>query len=69
MMKEENSAQHIFSALVSDKLRMTSRIPHRNTEMVVAPADIIGNPWLCPGKHENPGFAVSTDFILSKCRS
>ena len=68
VMKEENPTQHIFSALVSDKLRMASRIPHRNTEMVVAPADIIGDPWLCPGKYENPRFAVATDFVLSKCR-
>jgi hypothetical protein len=68
VVKEENPAQHIFSALVSDKFRMASRIPHRNPEMVVASADIIGDPRLGSGEHENPGFAIATDFVLSKCR-
>jgi hypothetical protein len=54
VMKEENAAQHIFSALVPDKLWMAPRIPHRNTEMVIASAKIIGNPRLCPRKYENP---------------
>jgi hypothetical protein len=68
VMKEENSAQHILSAPVSDELWMAPRVPHRNTEMVVAPTDIIGDPRLCPGKHKNPRFAVATDFVLDKCR-
>jgi hypothetical protein len=54
MMKEENAAQHILSALVPDELRMAPRIPHRNTEMVIASAKIIGNPRLCPCKYKNP---------------
>jgi hypothetical protein len=54
VMKEENAAQHIFSALIPDEFRMASRIPHRNTEMVVASAKILGNPRLCPCKYENP---------------
>jgi hypothetical protein len=68
VMKEENSAQHILPAPVPDELRMAPRIPHRNTEMVVAPADIVGDPRLCSGKHKNPRFAVATDFVLDKCR-
>ena len=54
VMKEENSAQHILPASVPDELRMAPRIPHRNTEMVVAPTHIIGDPRLCPGKYKNP---------------
>ena len=69
VMKEENPAQHIILAAIPDELRMAPRIAHRNTEMVIAPTDIIGDPRLCTAKHENPRFAVATDFILDKCRS
>jgi hypothetical protein len=68
VMKEENPAQHILPAPVPDELRMAPRIPHRNTEMVVIPTDIVGDPRLCPGKHKNPRFAVATDFVFDKCR-
>jgi hypothetical protein len=68
VMKEENAAQHIFSALVPDELRMAPGIPHRNTEMVIASAKIIGNPRLCPCKYENPRFAIATDFVFNKCQ-
>jgi hypothetical protein len=68
VMKEKNSAQHIFLTPVSDELRMAPSIPHRNTEMVVAATDIIGDSRLCTGKHKNPRFPVATDFILDKCR-
>jgi hypothetical protein len=68
VMKEENSAQHISPALVPDELRVAPRIPHRNTEMVVASADIIGDPRLCSGKYKNSRFAVATDFVLDNCR-
>ena len=68
VMKEENPAQHILLAPVSDELRVAARIPHRDTEMVIAFADIVGDPRLCPGKHKNPRFAITTDFVLGKCR-
>jgi hypothetical protein len=67
VVKEENSAQHIFPASVPDELRMASRIPHRNAEMVIAPTHIVGDPWLCPGKYKNSRFTVATDLILDKC--
>jgi hypothetical protein len=54
VMKEKHPAQHILMASISDEFRMAPRIPHRNTEMVVAPADIVCNPRLCPGKNKNP---------------
>ena len=54
VMKEENPAQHILPAPVSDEFRMAPGIPYRNTEMVVALADIVGDPRLCPGKDKNP---------------
>ena len=69
VMKEENPAQHILPAPVPDELRMAPRIPHRDPEVVVACADIVGDPRLCPGKHKNPRFAVATDFVLDKCRA
>lgn len=69
VMKEENPTQHILPTPVPDELRMAPRIPHRNTKMVIAPADIVGNPRLCPGKYKNPRFAVATDFVLDKCRA
>ena len=47
---------------------MAPRVPHRNTEVVVPPADIVGDPRLCPGKHKNPRFAVAADIVLNKCR-
>ena len=68
VMKEENSAQHILPAPIPDELRVAPGVPHRNTEMVVASADIIGDPRLCPGKYKNARFAVATDFVLDKCR-
>ena len=68
VMKEENPAQHILPAPVPDKFRMAPRIPHRNTEMVVAAADIIGDPRLCPRKHKNSRLPITTDFVLDKCR-
>src|SRR6267143_3863273 len=67
-MKEENPAQHILPAPVPDELRVAPRVPHRDTEMVVAPADIVGDPRLCSRKYKNPRFAVTTDFVLDKCR-
>jgi hypothetical protein len=67
VMKEENSTQHIFPASVPDELRMASRIPHCNAEMVIAPTHIVGDPWLCPGKYKNSRFKVATNFILDKC--
>jgi hypothetical protein len=54
VMKEENSAQHIFSTLVSDELRVASRVSDLNTKMVVCATDIIGNSRLRAGKHKNP---------------
>jgi hypothetical protein len=66
VMKEENPAQHILLAPVPDELRMAPRIPYSNTEMVVAPADIVGDPRLCPGKDKNTRFAVATDFVFDK---
>jgi hypothetical protein len=54
VMKEENPAQHILPAPVPHELRMAPRIPHRYTEVVVASADIVGDPRLCSGKHKNP---------------
>jgi hypothetical protein len=69
VMKEENSAQHIPSAPVPNELWMAPRISHRNTEMVVASANIVGDPRLCAGKHKNSRFAVGTDLVLDKCRA
>src|SRR5215475_9780655 len=68
VMKEKNSAQHVFLTPVSHEFRVTPRVPDRNAEMMVAPAHIIGNPWLCPSKHKNPRFAITTDLVLDKCR-
>ena len=68
VMEEENSAQHIFPALVPDEFRMASRIPYCNTEMMVPPTDIVGNPRLCSGKHKYPRFPVATDFVSDKCQ-
>ena len=67
VVEKENPAQHILSTPVSDEFRVAPRIPYRDTEMVVCPADIIGDPRLGPGKHKNPRFAVAADFILNKC--
>jgi hypothetical protein len=67
VVEKENPAQHILSAPVPDEFRVAPRIPHCDTEMVVSPADIIGNPRLGPGKHKNPRFAVAADFIFNKC--
>jgi len=63
VMKEENPAQHILQTPVSHKFRMAPRVPHRNTEMVVAATGIIGDPRLRPGKHKNPRFTVVTNFF------
>jgi hypothetical protein len=68
VMKQKNSTQHIPPTPISDELRVASRIPYRNTEMMVAATDIIGNSRLCAGKHKNPRFSVATDFVLDKCR-
>jgi hypothetical protein len=66
VMKEENLAQHIFPALVSYQLRMAARIPHRNTKMVVTPADIVGDPRLCSGKHKIPDSRLpQTSFLIN----
>ena len=54
VMKEEDPAEHILPTQVPDQFRMAPSISHRNTEMVVALTDVIGNPWLCPSKHKNP---------------
>ena len=54
VMKEKDSAQHIFSTVVSDELRVASRVSDRNTKMMVCVADVIGNSRLCAGKHKNP---------------
>jgi hypothetical protein len=67
VMKEKNPAQHILLAPVPDEFRMAPRIPHRNPEMVVAPADIVCDPRLCPGKYKNSRFPIATDFIFDKC--
>jgi hypothetical protein len=67
VMEEKNPTQHIFLAPVPDEFRMAPRISHRNSEMVVAPADIVSDPRLGPGKYKNSRFTVATDFILDKC--
>ena len=54
VVKEEDPAEHILTTEVPDKFRMAPSISHRNTEMVVALTDVIGNPWLCASKHKNP---------------
>lgn len=69
VMEEENPAQHILPTPVSHEFWMAPRVPHRNTEMVVAATDVIGNPRLCAGKHKNARFPVSTDFVLDEGRS
>ena len=68
VMEEENSAQHIFPALVPDELWMASRISNCNAEMMIPPTDIVGNPRLCSGKHKYSRFSVATDFVSDKCQ-
>jgi hypothetical protein len=68
VMKEENPAQHILPTPVSHEFWMAPRVPHRYTEMVVSPTDIICNPRLCSGKHKNTRFPVSADFVLDEGR-
>lgn len=67
-MEKQEAAQHIFSTLISDQLRITAFVPNRNAEMMIATADILGQSRLCPGKYEQAGLTIAAELVAHERR-
>ena len=68
MMKQQDSAQHVFATDVADEIRMRSGIADSNPEMMVRVTQVVSDARTSPSEHEDTGLSIVADLVADENR-